>query len=93
MENNSSQSVIRYLNDRVSSSIFLEPVYEREIISTINLLSMKKSVGHDNILVTLIKLVVRIITIFLIKVINASFELGMFPNIPKIAMIILLYKS
>ena len=87
MESNSSQSVTRYLTDRVSSSIFLEPVDEREIISTINLLPMKKSVGHDNIPITFIKLV-KIIAPFLIKVINTSFELGMFPNILKIAKVI-----
>ena len=74
MENSSSQSVTKYLINRVSSSIFLEPVDEREIISTINLLTMKKSLGHDNISVTFIKLVVKIIAPFLIKVINASFE-------------------
>ena len=85
MKNNSSQSVTRYLTDRISSSIFLEPVDEREIISTINLLPMKKSVGHDNIPVTFIKLDAKTIAPFLIKVINASFELGMFPNILKIA--------
>ena len=93
MENSSSQSVTRYLTNRVSSSIFLEPVDEREIISTINLLPMKKSVGRDNIPVTFIKLVVKIIAPFLIKIINASFELGMFPNILKIAKVIPIYKS
>ena len=93
MENSRRQSVTRYLTDRVSSSILLEPVDEREIISTINLLPMKKSVGHDNIPVTFIKLVVKIIAPFLIKVINASFELGMFPNALKIATVIPIYKS
>ena len=93
MKNSSSQSVTRYLTDRVSSSIFLGPVDERETISTINLLPMKKSVGHDNIPVTFIKLVVKIVAPFLIKVINASFELGMFPNILKIAKVIPIYKS
>ena len=93
METNSSQSVTRYLTKRVSSSIFLEQVDEREIISTIDLLPMKKSVGHDSISVTFIKLVVKIIAPFLIKVINASFELGMFPNILKIAKVIPIYKS
>ena len=93
MENSSSQSVTRYLANRVSSLVFLEPVDEREIISTINLLPRKKSVGHDNILVTFIKLVVKIIEPFLIKVINASFELGMFPNIRKITKVIPIYKS
>ena len=93
MESNSSQSVIKYLTARYSSSMFLEPVDEREIISTTNSLPMKKSVGHDNILVTFIKLVVRIIAPFLIKVIIASFELGMFPNILKIAKVNPIYKS
>ena len=93
MESNSGQSVTSYFTDRVSSSIFFEPVDESEIISTISLLPMKKSVGHDNIPVTLIKLVVRIIAPILIKVINASFELGMFPNILKIVKVIPIYKS
>ena len=35
----------------------------------------------------------RIIAPFLIKVINASFELGMFPNSLKIAKVIPIYKS
>ena len=93
MENTSSQSVTRYLTNRVSFSIVLEPVDEREIISTINSLPMKKSVGGNNISVTFIKLVVNLIAPFLIKVINASFELGMFPNILKIAKVIPIYKS
>ena len=93
MESNSNQSVTRYLTDRVSSLIFLEPVDEREIISTINLLPIKKSVEHDNIPVTCIKLVVKIIASFLIEVINESFELGKFPNILKIAKVIPIYKS
>ena len=93
MENNSSQSVTRYLTNRVSSSIFLEPVDERELISIINLLPLKKSVGHDNIPVIFIKLVDRIIAPFLVKVINASFNVGMFPNILKIAKVIPIYKS
>ena len=93
MENNSSQSVTRYLTNRVSSSIFLEAVDERELISIINLLPLKKSVGHDNIPVIFIKLVDRIIAPFLVKVINASFDLGMFPNILKIAKVIPIYKS
>ena len=54
---------------------------------------MKKSVGHDNIPVTFIKLIVKIIAPVLIKVINASFELGMFPNMLKIAKVIPIYKS
>ena len=93
MENNSSQSVTRYLTHRVSSSIFLEPVDERKIINTINLLPMKKLVGHANIPLTFITLVVKIVEPFLIKVIDASFELGMFSNIPKIAKVIPTYKS
>ena len=93
MESNSGLSVTWYLTVSVSSSIFLEPVDEREIISTINLLPMKKSVEHDNISVTFTKLFVRIIAPFLIKVINVSFELGMFPNILKIAKVIPIYKS
>ena len=64
MESNSSQSVTWYLTYWVSFSMFLEPVDEREILSTNNLLPMKKSVGHDNIPVTFIKQVVRIIAPF-----------------------------
>ena len=54
---------------------------------------MKKSVAHDNIPVTFIELVDRAIAPFLIKVINASFDLGVFPNILKIAYVIPIYKS
>ena len=46
----------------------------------------------DNIPVTFIELVVRIIAPFLVKVINASFELGMFPNIFKIPNILKIAK-
>ena len=42
MKNSSSQSGTTYLTDRASSSIFLEPIDEKEITSTINLLLMKK---------------------------------------------------
>ena len=54
---------------------------------------MKKSFGHENIPTISIKLDDRIITLFLIKVINASFELGMFSNIVQIAKVIPIYKT
>ena len=47
----------RHLTNKVSSSIFLEPVVERQLLNTISLLPKKKSVGHDNIFVIFIKLV------------------------------------
>ena len=49
---------------------------------------MKKSVGHGNIPVTFMKLDVKVIAPFLVKIINALFELGIFPNILKIAKVI-----
>ena len=49
---------------------------------------MKKPIGHDNISIVLIKLVERRVTPFLIKAIIASFELGVFPNILKIAKVV-----
>ena len=61
MENNSSQSVTRYLIDKVFFSIFLQPIDKRELLGTVNLLPMKKSVGHDNIPIIFIKLIDRII--------------------------------
>ena len=53
-ENSNSQRVTRYLTNGVFSSLFLELVDEREILSTINLLFMKKSVGHENIILSLL---------------------------------------
>ena len=53
---------------------------------------MKKLVGHDNNPVSFIKLDVRKIVPFLIKVINASFELDMLPNILKTVKVIPIYK-
>ena len=52
------------LNDRVSSSIFLEPVDERELPSTSSLLQMKKIAGHDDISVIFANLIDRKISPF-----------------------------
>ena len=72
------------MTNPIEKSMFLTPITESEIISIVTALSPKKSCGHDNISISLIKLC---------SIFNKSFLTGQFPSYLKIARIIPIYKS
>lgn len=75
------------------TSIFLEAVTEPEVIKCINSLKNKKSVGEDELPVSLLKKVADIIAEPLTHIINICFQTGTFPSKLKIAHIKPIYKK
>ena len=73
--------------------MFLTPITESEIISIVTALPPKKSCGHDNISILLIKSVINTIAKLLCAIFNKSFLTGQFPSYLKIARISPIYKS
>ena len=77
-----------YLTKRVSSTIFLEPVASDQITNIINDLKTNKAGDYDMISCYFIKLSSSILIPILVSLINASFNLGIFPDDLKIAKVI-----
>jgi hypothetical protein len=74
-------------------SLYFRPTDSVEIINTINSLKPKKSSGHDNINMLLLKQIKIAIASPLSIAINKSIETGVFPSKLKIAKVIPIYKS
>ena len=83
----------KYLTNPIEKSIFLTHFIESEIIGVVTALPPKKSCGHDNISILLIKSVINTIAKPLCAIFNQSFLTGQFPSYLKIARIIPIYKS
>lgn len=75
------------------NSLFLYPTDNKEVYSIIMNLKNKKSVGYDEIPVTLLKYVAAEISMPLVYIINLSLSNGIFPEQLKIAQIKPIYKK
>ena len=74
------KSPMDYLLNRIPNSAFLAPVTEGEIEIVIELLNHKKAIGPYSIPVFLLKILCRYIAVPLSKIVNRSFETGIFPD-------------
>ena len=86
-------SFLKYLTNRISSSIFLEPPSINEIINSINSLSNFKAVDHDNIHPMFLKTSSPLIAPYLQIFIDFSFSNGIAPRNCAIAKVIPLHKK
>ena len=82
-----------YLLNSNSSSIFLAPVTEQEILDIVNNLPNKKSSGHDLVNNFLIKSVILAISMPITFIMNLSMSTGVVPDDMKIARITPIFKS
>jgi hypothetical protein len=82
-----------YLKERVTKSIFLEPTDPNEIFRIITSLKNKKSCGHDNMSSSFFKDISNQVSLPISILINKSLELGIVPEVMKIAKVIPIYKS
>ena len=89
----SDRHVESFLGDRVTGSIFLNPVTEEELINIVHSAKDKKSKGYDGIDMCLLKKIVPHILTPLRHICNTSLGQGIFPDEMKIARIIPLFKS
>ena len=77
----SADSFRRFLKIRISDSIFLQSTEPGEIISTINLLNVRKSNGFDHIPPFFVKLVGPVISEPFSVLVNHSITLEIFPKV------------
>ena len=81
------KSPVDYLLNRIPNPIFLAPVTEREIEIKIEYLNQKKAIRPYSIPVFLLKILSRYIAVPLSKIVNQSFETGIFPDCLKIGKV------
>ena len=86
-------SLSQYLEQRVSSSIYLDVPNLSEIINAIQALSLNKSIGHDNIPPYYLRIASSILAPYLQIFIDFCFTNGVFPETCTIAKIVPIFKK
>ena len=82
-----------YLVRPVTKSFFINPTTPDEVESIIKLLDNNKAIGPNSIPTKILKLVKSKLSTPLSDIINKSFELGIFPDLLKLAKVIPIYKK
>ena len=78
---------------QIPASFFLKPILEEEVIKQLRNLKASKSSGAYHIPNKIIKLSTVIIAPILTKLFNDSIRQGVFPDVLKIAQVVLIHKS
>ena len=81
-----------YLRNRVQLDFVIAHISEQDILDIITALPIK-STGPASVPIKLLKLVADIIVVPLCRIINLSFTTGVFPDILKVAKVIVLHKG
>ncbi len=82
-----------YLKNPNQHSFFLHPTDKNETLKVIQKLKPKKSCGHDNISLKLLRSNANLFNEPIAHLINLSFETGIVPSQLKIANVIPIYKK
>ncbi len=82
-----------YLSGNYTKSISIEFTTQQEIIEIMNSLRSGTAAGHDEVPISAVKDSIDLISIPLTHLINLSISSGIFPDLPKIARVIPVYKS
>ena len=82
-----------FLQNCVTSSLFLDPFGTKEVFNHINSLSTHKSVGHGNIPPYFLRVASSIIAPPLCYYFNSAFQFGIFPSHCKIAKVVPIFKN
>ena len=89
---NQAQSPLSYLGNRLSNTIFLEPVSAEEVYSIVT--NLKNSApGYNEVTADFLKLSLPVINGPLTHILNLSLLEGVFPNELKVANVLPLYKA
>ena len=83
----------QYLSVNVTDTMFIEPVTEEEILGLVHNAKNKKSKGHDELDMWLVKKIIPHIVTPLKHIFNTSLQKGTFPEAMKIARVIPLFKN
>ena len=90
---NTGKNYYDYLHEMKSSSMYMKPIIEHDIIKIIDKFNPTKSAGHDNIGNFVIKKVGSEIVKPLTHIFNLSLSTGVVPNKLKVAKVIPIYKK
>lgn len=82
-----------FIENRVEGSIFMTPVTPNEIVRVVQSLKNKKSVGEDEVPVSVLKAVAEEVSGPLTHIVNLSFITGVFPGMLKVACIKAVHKK
>ena len=82
-----------YMPKTNECNLFLSPVLQEDIITTVNNCKSKTSCDHNNIDMVIIKQVINYIAKPLAHVCSTSFEHGVFPDNMKVAKVVPLFKA
>ena len=82
-----------YMPKTNECNLFLSPVLQEDIITTVNNCKSKTSCDHNNIDMVIIKQVINYIANPLAHVCSTSFEHGVFPDNMKVAKVVPLFKA
>ena len=83
-----------YLNKvRTDKTFFISPTEPQEVFNIIHSLDINKSLGPNSIPVYILKVFNNFFSENLSKIINISFETGIFPDLCKVAKVIPIYKK
>ena len=89
----SSSSFLKYLKSPNSHSFALHLTNPNEVINIVSNFKNKNSAGHDLIPVNVMKATIANIANPISKIINCSFQTGIFPDTLKIARVCPIFKS
>ncbi len=81
-----------YLKNRTQLDFIIAHISEQEILDIIAVLPIK-STGPASIPIRLLKLVADLIVVPLCRIINISFSTGIFPDVLKVAKVVVLHKG
>ena len=91
---NSKRNFREYLHQiKVNKSFFLIPTIPEESFDIIISLDMNKSLGPNSVPIYILKVYNSFFSEKLSKIINLSFATGIFPDLCKIAKVVLLFKK
>ena len=93
IENDNSTSIYDYMDPPNDSTMYLTPVSEEEILTTVNQCKNKMSEDVNSLSMNVIKRIIRSVSTPFQHICNLSFQTGVVPDAMKIAKIIPLFKS
>ena len=86
-------SIYDYLGVSIEQSLFMRPVDEEEVITTVTGCTKKRSSDFEDISMDTVAKIVSVICKPLAHICNISFRTGVFPSRMKIAKVIPMFKS
>ena len=86
-------SPLSFLHNRIEKNFSFKPIDIPKVMTTVLLLDDTKSSGPSDIPIYILKLAAPIIIPELVKILNLSFNEGIFPDLMKLAKVIPVFKS